>query len=43
VRALGDDRIARHFVAVSTAPGSAQFGIDPANMFEFWDWVGGRY
>jgi glucose-6-phosphate isomerase len=36
--------IARHFVAVSTnAEGVAEFGIDPANMFEFWDWVGGRY
>jgi len=36
--------IARHFVALSTnARDVAQFGIDPANMFEFWDWVGGRY
>jgi len=36
--------IARHFVAVSTnAKAVTQFGIDPANMFEFWDWVGGRY
>ncbi|HET6349572.1 MAG TPA: glucose-6-phosphate isomerase [Candidatus Krumholzibacteria bacterium] len=36
--------IARHFVAVSTnAPEVAKFGIDTANMFEFWDWVGGRY
>ena len=36
--------IARHFVAVSTnADAVAAFGIDPANMFEFWDWVGGRY
>jgi len=36
--------IARHFVAVSTnGTGVAQFGIDTANMFEFWDWVGGRY
>jgi glucose-6-phosphate isomerase len=36
--------IARHFVAVSTnAKVVAQFGIDTANMFEFWDWVGGRY
>ncbi len=34
----------RHFVAVSTnAERVAAFGIDPANMFEFWDWVGGRY
>jgi glucose-6-phosphate isomerase len=45
LRALGDERaVARHFVAVSTnAPLAAKFGIDPANMFEFWDWVGGRY
>jgi len=36
--------IARHFVAVSTnAKEVTKFGIDPANMFEFWDWVGGRY
>jgi len=36
--------VARHFVAVSTnAPQVAEFGIDTANMFEFWDWVGGRY
>jgi glucose-6-phosphate isomerase len=36
--------VARHFVAVSTnADAVAGFGIDPANMFEFWDWVGGRY
>jgi glucose-6-phosphate isomerase len=36
--------IAKHFVAVSTnAEKVAQFGIDTANMFEFWDWVGGRY
>ncbi len=43
--ALGDDRaIARHFVAVSTnAEKVAAFGIDTANMFGFWDWVGGRY
>jgi glucose-6-phosphate isomerase len=43
---LGDDpkSIARHFVAVSTnAAEVAKFGIDTANMFEFWDWVGGRY
>ena len=43
---LGGDAksVARHFVAVSTKPGEvARFGIDPANMFEFWDWVGGRY
>ena len=36
--------VARHFVAVSTnAAEGAKFGIDTANMFEFWDWVGGRY
>ncbi|HVN59617.1 MAG TPA: glucose-6-phosphate isomerase [Gaiellaceae bacterium] len=36
--------VARHFVAVSTnADEVARFGIDPANMFGFWDWVGGRY
>jgi glucose-6-phosphate isomerase len=36
--------VARHFVALSThAAEVAAFGIDPANMFEFWDWVGGRY
>jgi len=36
--------VARHFVAVSTASGEvARFGIDTAHMFEFWDWVGGRY
>ena len=41
----GDARaVARHFVAVSTnAAEVARFGIDTANMFEFWDWVGGRY
>jgi glucose-6-phosphate isomerase len=41
----GDEKsVASHFVAVSTnAAGVAQFGIDTANMFEFWDWVGGRY
>jgi glucose-6-phosphate isomerase len=40
-----DDRaVARHFVALSTnGQKVAEFGIDPANMFEFWDWVGGRY
>jgi glucose-6-phosphate isomerase len=43
--ALGDQAaVGRHFVAVSTnAAKVAEFGIDPANMFEFWDWVGGRY
>ncbi|GAA1458226.1 glucose-6-phosphate isomerase [Nocardiopsis exhalans] len=40
----GSDAIAKHFVAVSTnADEVAKFGIDTANMFEFWDWVGGRY
>jgi glucose-6-phosphate isomerase len=45
LKALGDEAAVRkHFVAVSTnAEGVADFGIDPANMFEFWDWVGGRY
>jgi len=43
--ALGDEAaIAKHFVAVSTnAHAVAEFGIDTANMFGFWDWVGGRY
>ncbi len=43
--ALGDEEaVAKHFVAVSTnAAEVAKFGIDIANMFEFWDWVGGRY
>ena len=36
--------VARHFVAMSTnAAAVARFGIDTRNMFEFWDWVGGRY
>ncbi|RSS24676.1 glucose-6-phosphate isomerase [Streptomyces sp. WAC08452] len=41
----GDEKaVARHFVALSTnAEKVADFGIDTANMFEFWDWVGGRY
>jgi glucose-6-phosphate isomerase len=41
----GDEKsIAKHFVAVSTnAAAVSKFGIDTANMFEFWDWVGGRY
>ncbi|MEZ7131095.1 glucose-6-phosphate isomerase [Nonomuraea sp. AD125B] len=44
VGALGDDAVAKHFVAVSTnAAKVAEFGIDTANMFGFWDWVGGRY
>ncbi len=38
------DAVAKHFVAVSTNAGEvAKFGIDTANMFGFWDWVGGRY
>ena len=43
--ALGDESaVAKHFVAVSTNTEEVKkFGIDPANMFEFWDWVGGRY
>jgi len=45
VDALGDESaVSHHFVAVSTsAPEVEKFGIDPENMFEFWDWVGGRY
>ncbi len=45
VGALGDEAaVARHFVAVSTnAEAVSAFGIDTANMFAFWDWVGGRY
>jgi len=45
LKSLGDERaVAKHFVAVSTnAKEVAKFGIDTANMFEFWDWVGGRY
>ena len=42
--ALGPDATAKHFVAVSTATEKVKaFGIDPDNMFGFWDWVGGRY
>ena len=45
LQALGDEKaIARHFVAVSTNTAEVKkFGIDTANMFQFWDWVGGRY
>ncbi len=45
VGSLGDPAaVGKHFVAVSTnAEAVAEFGIDPTNMFEFWDWVGGRY
>jgi glucose-6-phosphate isomerase len=41
---VGEEAVAKHFVAVSTnEAGVTGFGIDPANMFGFWDWVGGRY
>ena len=41
---LGDEAVGSHFVAVSTNEAKvAEFGIDPQNMFGFWDWVGGRY
>jgi glucose-6-phosphate isomerase len=45
VQALGSEQaVAKHFVAVSTNTAEVEkFGIDTANMFEFWDWVGGRY
>lgn len=44
IEQLGAEAIPRHFVAVSTnTQAVAAFGIDPANMFVFWDWVGGRY
>jgi glucose-6-phosphate isomerase len=44
VAALGEGVVADHFVAVSTAESEVKkFGILPANMFGFWDWVGGRY
>jgi len=45
IERLGDERaVARHFVAVSTSRERVQaFGIDPENMFGFWNWVGGRY
>ena len=45
VERLGsEDAVAKHFVAVSTNRDAVvEFGIDPAHMFEFWDWVGGRY
>jgi glucose-6-phosphate isomerase len=46
LRAFGNEAsaVARHFVAVSTNVAKvAEFGIDTANMFEFWNWVGGRY
>ncbi|MBL6928431.1 MAG: glucose-6-phosphate isomerase [Rhodospirillales bacterium] len=41
---LGEDAVGKHFVALSTnTEAVTAFGIDAANMFEFWDWVGGRY
>ena len=44
VEKLGEAAVAKHFVALSTnAKAVSAFGIDIANMFEFWDWVGGRY
>src|SRR5690606_5156739 len=45
LKSAGDEAyIARHFVALSTNEKEVvKFGIDQANMFEFWDWVGGRY
>ncbi len=45
LKSLGDEKaVAKHFVAISTnAKEVSKFGIDTANMFEFWDWVGGRY
>jgi glucose-6-phosphate isomerase len=44
VDALGQQAVAKHFVALSTnTEAVTAFGIDPGNMFEFWDWVGGRY
>ena len=44
VQELGEGAVRHHFVALSTnGQAVADFGIDPANMFEFWDWVGGRF
>jgi glucose-6-phosphate isomerase len=44
VETLGEDAVAKHFVALSTnAKAVGEFGIDTKNMFAFWDWVGGRY
>jgi glucose-6-phosphate isomerase len=44
IQALGEEAVGKHFVAVSTSKQLvAEFGIDTANMFGFWDWVGGRY
>jgi glucose-6-phosphate isomerase len=43
-QALGDEAVADHFVAISTNPDAAvAFGINPEHIFEFWDWVGGRF
>jgi glucose-6-phosphate isomerase len=43
-KAKDEKFVAKHFVAISTnTKGVKEFGIDPKNMFEFWDWVGGRY
>jgi len=45
INKLGNEKaVAKHFVAISTATEKvSEFGIEPVNMFEFWDWVGGRY
>lgn len=44
VQHLGESAVSKHFVAVSTnLVETSKFGIDPAHVFEFWDWVGGRY
>jgi glucose-6-phosphate isomerase len=44
VEKLGDDQaVKKHFAAVSTNHATSKFGINPNNVFEFWDWVGGRY
>ena len=44
VASLGEEAVAKHFVALSTNHEAVTaFGIDPQNVFEFWDWVGGRY
>jgi glucose-6-phosphate isomerase len=44
VAQAGEQAVTKHFAAVSTRPDrTSEFGIDPANVFEFWDWVGGRY
>ena len=44
LKSAPEDAIAKHFIALSTnAEKVSQFGIDTKNMFQFWDWVGGRY